>query len=104
MDGIEMRLDVSLSGQQTQNISYRQIAVVRLLQLSGQELEQTIVRERVDNAALDAEVHVCCPRCNTVLANIPAFIPLDLSRGMKAGPLGRRREDWQLPESAKRVE
>lgn len=90
MDGIEMRLDPSLLGQQAPIISYRQIAAVRLLQLSSQDLEQMIVRERVENPALDAEVHVCCPRCNTVLDTPGAPCP---GCGAMAGSMSAREHD-----------
>lgn len=67
MDTLELRVDTSVSQQATPNISYRQIAAVRLLQLPNQELEATIARTLEENPAFEAETRACCPRCNNPL-------------------------------------
>ncbi len=67
MDVLEMRVESSVSQQQTPNISYRQIAAVRLLQQPNQELEATIARTLEENPAFEAETCPCCPRCNNPL-------------------------------------
>ncbi len=67
MDALELRLDSSVTQQTTPNISYRQIAAVRLLQLPNQELEATIARTLEENPAFDAETRATCPRCNNPL-------------------------------------
>lgn len=67
VDSLELRTDTSAQQQQTPNISYRQIAAVRLLQLPNQELEATIARTIEENPAFEAETRSCCPRCNNPL-------------------------------------
>lgn len=67
MDGMDMRLEAFFGQQQSSVITYRQIAAVRLLQLSSQDLEATILREETENPAFEATVHTCCLRCNAVL-------------------------------------
>lgn len=62
-----MRFDVMQGVAQAPLITYRQIAAVRLLQLSSQDLEASVLREAAENPALDAELRPCCLRCNTYL-------------------------------------
>ncbi|MEO7002855.1 MAG: RNA polymerase factor sigma-54 [Ktedonobacterales bacterium] len=73
---MDIRVDQTLAPQQAPVISYRQIAAVRLLQLSSQELEATIEREQVDNPAMEAEMRPCCPRCNAALESPLAPCPI----------------------------
>lgn len=65
---MDMRLDSLLAPQQSTMITYRQIAAVRLLQLSSQDLEAAIAREEAENPAFEAATQSCCLRCNSVLA------------------------------------
>jgi RNA polymerase sigma-54 factor len=67
VDSFQMRLDALQAAQQAPVITYRQIAAVRLLQLSSQELEAAVTREQVENPALEAEVHACCGHCGRKL-------------------------------------
>ncbi|HEX8729911.1 MAG TPA: RNA polymerase factor sigma-54 [Ktedonobacterales bacterium] len=67
MDSLELRVESSVTQQATPNISYRQIAAVRLLQLPNPELEATIARTLEENPAFEAETRSCCPRCNSPL-------------------------------------
>jgi RNA polymerase sigma-54 factor len=67
VDTIEMRQEMAQAPLQTQGISYRQIAAVRLLQLPSQNLDEVVQREADENPALDADTRQCCPRCNTPL-------------------------------------
>lgn len=67
MDSLELRNDQTVAPQTNLNISYRQIAAVRLLQLPNQELEATIAQTAEENPAFEAETRTCCPRCNTPL-------------------------------------
>ncbi len=64
---MEARIDLSHAPQQQPVISFRQIAAVRLLQLSSQELAACIARERDDNPALEVEEREWCVRCGTGL-------------------------------------
>ena len=62
MDSLELRVESSVSQQATPNISYRQIAAVRLLQLPNPELEATIARTLEENPAFEAETRAACQR------------------------------------------
>jgi RNA polymerase sigma-54 factor len=64
---VETRLDLSQTPVVQPVISFRQIAAVRLLQQSSQELTQTIARERDENPALDVEEREWCLRCGSGL-------------------------------------
>lgn len=75
MDSLELRVESSVTQQATPNISYRQIAAVRLLQLPNPELEATIARTLEDNPAFEAETRACCPRCNSPLESPLAPCP-----------------------------
>ena len=91
MDALELRVESSATQQTTPNISYRQIAAVRLLQLPNPELEATIARTLEENPAFEAETRACCPRCNSPLES-----PLAPCPACGAGPRTpdeRRRED-----------
>lgn len=70
---MEARYDLATLPQQQPVISYRQIAAVRLLQLSSQQLAVTIAAERDDNPAFEAEEREWCIRCGTGLdhPNVP---------------------------------
>lgn len=48
-------------------LSFRQIAAVRLLQLSSQQLAAAIAHERDTNPALEVAERECCLRCGTAL-------------------------------------
>ncbi|MDE3230638.1 MAG: hypothetical protein KGO05_12235, partial [Chloroflexota bacterium] len=76
MDSLELRVEQAPSQQTAINISYRQIAAVRLLQLPNQELEATIARTIEENPAFEADVRQCCPRCNTPLESPLAPCPV----------------------------
>ena len=62
-----MRVETAQTPVQTQGISYRQIAAVRLLQLPSQNLDEVVQHEADENPALDADTRLCCPRCNSPL-------------------------------------
>ncbi|HEV2237429.1 MAG TPA: hypothetical protein VGR57_12275 [Ktedonobacterales bacterium] len=64
---METRIDFAQTPVAQPVISFRQIAAVRLLQQSSQELAQTIARERDENPALDVEEREWCLRCGTGL-------------------------------------
>jgi RNA polymerase sigma-54 factor len=64
---VETRLDLTQAQVVQPVISFRQIAAVRLLQQSSQELAQTIASERDDNPALDVEEREWCLRCGSGL-------------------------------------
>lgn len=64
---MDTRLELTQAPQVQPVISFRQIAAVRLLQLSSQELATAIARERDDNPALDVEEREWCIRCGTGL-------------------------------------
>jgi RNA polymerase sigma-54 factor len=64
---VETRLDLAQTPVVQPVISFRQIAAVRLLQQSSQELAHTIARERDDNPALDVEEREWCMRCGSGL-------------------------------------
>jgi RNA polymerase sigma-54 factor len=64
---MDARLELSQAPQVQPVISFRQIAAVRLLQLSSQELVAAISRERDDNPALEVEERDWCIRCGTGL-------------------------------------
>jgi RNA polymerase sigma-54 factor len=64
---MEARFDIAQTPQQQPMISFRQIAAVRLLQLSSQQLTEAIARERDDNPALDVDEREWCVRCGTGL-------------------------------------
>lgn len=64
---METRLDISVVAQQQPAISFRQIAAVRLLQLSSQQLNAAIAHERDTNPALEVEERECCLRCGSAL-------------------------------------
>ncbi len=70
-----MRLDPTLAPRQAPVISFRQIAAVRLLQLSSQELETTIAREQMEDPAFEVEARPCCSRCSAPLDNPLAPCP-----------------------------
>lgn len=86
-----MRMDASFAPLQAPVITYRQIAAVRLLQLSSQELEVAIAREQVENPALEAECVACCPRCGGPLT---ALGQLCLTCATRPGTADRTRGDW----------
>ncbi len=91
MDALEMRIDSSVQQQQTPNISYRQIAAVRLLQLPNQELEATIARTLEENPAFEAETRPCCPRCNNPLET--PLSPCSVCGNAPRTPEDRQRDD-----------
>lgn len=91
MDVLELRVDASVSQQQTPNISYRQIAAVRLLQLPNQELEATIARTLEENPAFEAETRPCCPRCNNPLES--PLAPCSVCGNATRTPDDRQRDD-----------
>lgn len=64
---METRLDIGVVAQQQPAISFRQIAAVRLLQLSSQQLTAAIAHERDTNPALEVEERECCLRCGSAL-------------------------------------
>ena len=64
---METRLDLTQAPQVQTIISSRQIAAVRLLQLSSQQLADSIARERDQNPALEVEEHEWCLHCGTQL-------------------------------------
>jgi RNA polymerase sigma-54 factor len=64
---MEARFDLTQAPQQQPMISFRQIAAVRLLQLSSQQLTEAIARERDENPALDVDEREWCVRCGTGL-------------------------------------
>lgn len=64
---MEARFDITQTPQQQPMISFRQIAAVRLLQLSSQQLTEAIARERDDNPALEVDEREWCVRCGTGL-------------------------------------
>jgi RNA polymerase sigma-54 factor len=64
---LEARLDLTQTPQVQPVISFRQIAAVRLLQLSSQQLAAAIARERDENPALDVDEREWCMRCGTGL-------------------------------------
>ena len=53
------------SQQQSVNISAKLIASIKILQLSAEELEQTIAQEALDNPAFDMDELGQCQRCGT---------------------------------------
>src|SRR5690348_12685499 len=53
------------SSQQTVNISAKLIASIKILQLSAEELEQSIAQEALDNPAFEMEELSQCQRCGT---------------------------------------
>jgi RNA polymerase sigma-54 factor len=55
----------SLSPQQSINISAKLIASIKILQLSAEELEQTIAQEALENPAFEMEELSQCLRCGT---------------------------------------
>ncbi|HLY31759.1 MAG TPA: hypothetical protein VKQ36_12085, partial [Ktedonobacterales bacterium] len=75
MDGLDMRIDPTLAPRQAPVISFRQIAAVRLLQLSSQELETTIAHEQMEDPAFEVEARPCCPRCSAPLDSPMAPCP-----------------------------
>lgn len=64
---MEARFDLTQAPQQQPMISFRQIAAVRLLQLSSQQLTEAIARERDENPALEVDEREWCVRCGTGL-------------------------------------
>ncbi len=70
---MEARYELTTLPQQQPVISYRQIAAVRLLQLSSQELAAAIAHERDENPAFEIEEREWCIRCGTGLdhPNLP---------------------------------
>ncbi|MFI5278566.1 MAG: RNA polymerase factor sigma-54 [Ktedonobacterales bacterium] len=91
MDNLELRVESSVSQQATPNISYRQIAAVRLLQLPNPELEATIARTLEENPAFEAETRACCPRCNSQLES--PLAPCSVCGAAPRVNDERRRED-----------
>ncbi len=81
MDGLDMRLDTTLAQKQAPVISFRQIAAVRLLQLSSQELDTSIAHEQMENPAFEVETRACCPQCNATLESPLAPCPVCGARG-----------------------
>jgi RNA polymerase sigma-54 factor len=67
MLNVETRLDHAQTTAAQPVISFRQIAAVRLLQQSSQDLAQTIARERDQNPALEIEERDWCLRCGSSL-------------------------------------
>jgi RNA polymerase sigma-54 factor len=67
VDAYELRVETAQTQAQTQGISYRQIAAVRLLQLPSQNLDEVVQHEADENPALEADTRQCCPRCNSPL-------------------------------------
>ncbi len=55
----------SLSPQQTVNISAKLITSIKILQLSAEELEQSIAQEALENPAFEIEELSQCQRCGT---------------------------------------
>jgi RNA polymerase sigma-54 factor len=64
---MDLRVDLGQVPLQQPVISYRQIAAVRLLQLSSLELATTIAHERDENPALEVEEREWCVRCGSGL-------------------------------------
>ncbi|HEY7976366.1 MAG TPA: hypothetical protein VID72_13545, partial [Ktedonobacterales bacterium] len=91
MDVPEMRIESSVSQQTTPNISYRQIAAVRLLQLPNPELEATIARTLEENPAFEADTRPCCPRCNNPLET--PLAPCSVCGNAPRSADDRRRDD-----------
>jgi len=91
VDVLDMRVDSSATQQQTPNISYRQIAAVRLLQLPNPELEATIARTLEENPAFEADTRPCCPRCNNPLET--PLSPCSVCGSAPRTADDRRRED-----------
>ncbi len=91
MDVLDMRIESSQSQQQTPNISYRQIAAVRLLQLPNPELEATIAKTLEENPAFEADTRACCPRCSTPLES--PLAPCSACGSAPRTPDDRRREE-----------
>ena len=98
MDGLDMRLDSTLAQRQAPVISFRQIAAVRLLQLSSQDLEASISHEQLENPAFEAETRACCPQCNATLESPFAPCPVCGARGA-ADPDSPERTRDALNES-----
>lgn len=73
---METRLDIGVVAQQQPVISFRQIAAVRLLQLSSQQLTAAIAHERDTNPALEVEERECCLRCGTALDRSDSRCPV----------------------------
>lgn len=66
-----MYLDQSLSPstQQTLNISAKLIESIKILQCSGEELEQSIAQEQAEDPAFEVDEVAQCLRCGTPLQN-----------------------------------
>ncbi|HEY7832200.1 MAG TPA: RNA polymerase factor sigma-54 [Ktedonobacterales bacterium] len=64
---METRLEFGAVAQAQPVISFRQIAAVRLLQLSSQQLTAAIAHERDTNPALEVDERECCLRCGSAL-------------------------------------
>jgi RNA polymerase sigma-54 factor len=88
---LEPRLDLTPAPQVQSIISSRQIAAVRLLQLSSQQLADSIARERDANPALEVEEHEWCVRCGTELDRPELPCPVC---GLASGPLNEPRDDF----------
>lgn len=93
MDGLDMRLDANQAQRQSPVISFRQIAAVRLLQLSSQELETSISHEQLENPAFEAETRPCCPQCNATLDSPLAPCPVCGARGAQDETTPERTRD-----------
>jgi RNA polymerase sigma-54 factor len=89
---VETRLDHAQSAVAQPVISFRQIAAVRLLQQSSQDLAQTIARERDQNPALEVEERDWCLRCGSSLDRADLQCPVC---GLAGG--ARDRETASLP-------
>jgi RNA polymerase sigma-54 factor len=83
---VETRIDFVQTAVVQPVISFRQIAAVRLLQQSSQELAQTIARERDDNPALEVEEREWCVRCGSGLDRSDLPCPVC---GLASGPTER---------------
>ena len=64
---MDTHLELGIVAQPQPVISFRQIAAVRLLQLSSQQLTAAIAHERDTNPALEVEERDCCLRCGSAL-------------------------------------
>src|SRR5713226_5454132 len=62
-----MELEQTLLPQISVNISAKLITSLKILQLSAEELSQTITQEMADNPALEIEEQQLCPICGAPL-------------------------------------
>jgi RNA polymerase sigma-54 factor len=84
-------LDLTQTPQVQTIISSRQIAAVRLLQLSSQQLADSIARERDQNPALEVEEHEWCLRCGAELDRPELPCPVC---GLASAPQAEAHDDF----------